>query len=279
MKSKLTIEQKVWNYLRRNKKFLFSNVLLVTGITAPKLTTLLESYEKKGFIKRNDNSKSLMNSYYIVIQKLESEPRVSKDEIKQASLVLRPLNTLQRKLKDVNQTDFSYLFKSLSLSRGVLKQSLIHLQNLGVISVEDEGRVRATLDNSLLNVNALKLKALEELFKVKEVTKIKEHISSKKILDDFAEFPRELELILETITQNEYLKRDELRKLSGVTRTELKRWWSFLKKSAIIIDSVKDSPNSRVSYILSANRAKRVLAKLKAGAYEEDKELKKLWMQ
>lgn len=279
MKSKLTIEQKVWNYLRRNKKFMFSNVLLVTGITAPKLTILLESYEKKGFIKRSDNSKSVMNSYYIVIQKLGNEPRVSKDEKKLASLVLRPLNTLQRKLKDVNQTDFSYLFKNLSLSRGVLKQSLIHLQNLGVISIEDEGKVRATLDNSLLNVNALKLKALEELFKAKEVTKIKEHISSKKVLDDFAEFPRELELILETIISNEYLKRDELRKLSGVTRPELKRWWDLLKRTGIIVDYVKDCPKDRVSYILSANRAKRVLVKLKAGAYEKDKELKHLWMQ
>lgn len=279
MKSKLTIEHKVWNYIRRNKKFMFSDVILITGITASKLTSFLESIEKKGFIQRRDNSKSLMNSYYIVIQKLGCEPMVSKDEIKQASLVLRPLNTLLRKLKNVNQTDFNYLLKSGSLSRGVLKQSLIHLQNLGVISVEEERRVRATLDNSLLNVNRLKLKALDELFKAKEVTKIKEHISSKKLLDDFADFPRELELILETIIQNEYLKRDELRKLSGVTRNELKRWWDLLKRTGIIVDKVKDCPKGRVSYILSANRANRVLVKLKAGAYEEDKELKKLWMQ
>ena len=279
MKSKLTIENRVWKYIRRNKKFLFSNVILVTGVTADKLNSFLRTYEKKGFIRKIGTSKSFMNSYYLVLKKLGSEPNIIEDEIKQASLILRPLNHLQRKLKNVNQTSFNKLFISGSLSRGALKQSLLHLESLGIINIQSEGKVRATLDNSLLEVNRMKLKSLEEMFERKELMKIKEHISLKKPLEDFAYFPGELESIIETITINEYLKRDDLRKLANVTREEVNRWWGLLKKLGIIVDKVKESPKQRVTYILSANRAKRVLGSLKAGAYEKDKELRNLWIK
>jgi len=75
---KNTIEDKVWRYIRREKRFIFSDVMIVTGITQEYLLDLLKGYESKEIIKLSNKKVNITNRQYIVLQKLDIKEGVVK---------------------------------------------------------------------------------------------------------------------------------------------------------------------------------------------------------
>ncbi len=67
----LNVDQRVWRYIRGHKRFLFSDVLLVTGVTQEYLTNLIDGYESEEIIKLKDDSKALSEREYKVLKKLD----------------------------------------------------------------------------------------------------------------------------------------------------------------------------------------------------------------
>lgn len=77
-KQKNTIEDKVWRYIRREKRFIFSELMIVTGITQEYLIDLLKGYESKEIIKLSNTKANISNRQYIVLKKLDIKEGVIK---------------------------------------------------------------------------------------------------------------------------------------------------------------------------------------------------------
>jgi len=67
----LSIDEKVWRCIRRYKRFMFSEVALITGATQEYLSDLIEGYEAEGIIKLKDESKTISEREYTVLKKLD----------------------------------------------------------------------------------------------------------------------------------------------------------------------------------------------------------------
>ena len=61
------LEDKVKRYIKMKKFFMFSDALMITGLTKDILLKILESFEKEGLIIKDKDEKSLMKSSYVVI--------------------------------------------------------------------------------------------------------------------------------------------------------------------------------------------------------------------
>lgn len=265
----LSIEQKIWQYIRRNKKFIFGNVMLVTGVGHKDLMQLLLKYESLGFIKPFRRDGSITERSFIVVEKLPLEiPDVNIFKTRNRSLhSLKKVLLYLEKCSD--EVSLSMLERDVNLSRSQIRFCVEQLLKLDVLQLV---RVR------IYTVDTQKVQALLTFYKQKKHKEL-EDVIDRKVLLVCVKLPLHLVEILEVILENEALKRDELSRLAGITRKNLTDWWVFLKKSGVMVDGFKESIKERVTYIFSAKRAKKVLEALKKGAYEENKELKQLWLK
>ncbi len=265
----LSIEQKIWQYIRRNKKFIFGNVMLVTGVGNKDLMQLLLKYEDLGFIKSSKSDGSITERSFIVVDKLPLEiPNVKLFDGRN-----RPLNSLKKLLlyleKCSGELSLSMLERDVNLNKSQIRFCVEQLLKLDVLQLV---RVR------IYTVDTQKVQVLLTFYKQKKHKEIESILEGKQSLV-CVQLPIHLVEILKVILENEALKRDELSRLAGITRKNLSDWWVFLKKSGVMVDGFKESMNERVTYIFSAKRAKKVLEALEKGAYEQDKELKQLWLK
>lgn len=78
------ISQRVWNYIRQKNMFVFSDVILVTEVTAKYLMKLLEKYIKNGIIELRNNVSSITNRQYTILKKLDIKEGVISHSTKNA---------------------------------------------------------------------------------------------------------------------------------------------------------------------------------------------------
>lgn len=267
----LSIEQKIWQYIRRNKKFIFGNVMLVTGVGHKDLMQLLLKYESLGFIKPFRRDGSITERSFIVVEKLPLEiPDVNIFKTRNRSLhSLKKVLLYLEKCSDSDEVSLSMLERDVNLNKSQIRFCVEQLLKLEVLQLV---RVR------IYTVDTQKVQALLTFYKQKKHKEIESILEGKQSLV-CVQLPLHLVEILEVILENEALKRDELSRLAGITRKNLTDWWVFLKKSGVMVDGFKESINERVTYVFSAKKAKKVLETLKKGAYEENKELKQLWLK
>lgn len=263
------LEQKVRRYIKMKKFFMFSDALLITGLSKDKLEKVLIKLEKEGLIVQDKDNKSIMNSSYIVISK-EKKSTLIKANSCVDFYFLKSIKKITTVLNESDETNFIYLklMREAKLSRGTFARAIKVLVNLEVLR-EFESKTYS-LDKSALD-------ELHTFLKQKDYKKLQEVLEGKKPLR-YVAVPKELNLVLGVIISNEVLKRDELAILSKITRKQLTNQWQLLKKLGLIIDSFKEDAKDRVTYIFSSKRAKSVLKHIEEGAWEKDKELKSLWI-
>ena len=265
----LSIEQRVWQYIRRNKKFVFGNVMLVTGIGHKDLMQLLLKYESLEFIKPLKKEGAITGRSFMIVGKLPLEV----PDVKLFKVRNRSLHSLKKVLLHLKgckeEVGLTQLESAINLNKSQLKSCIEELQTIGVLEL---------LRLRIYRVDVEKVEVLLTFYKQKKHKEL-EKILEKKLPLVCVQLPLHLVEILEVILDNEALQRDELSRLAGITRKNLTNWWNFLKQSEVMIDAFKEAPNARVTYVFSAKRAKKVIEALKKGAYENDKELKQLCLK
>lgn len=273
--NKLTPEQQVWRYIRRTNMFVFSDVMIVTGVGYKNLLSFLNEYEALGYIKRLNANKSTTERSYRVLERLPLEVtrrRLSsfrKYSLASIKKVLKYLST--HKETKVSQT---LLDTHINMPKSELRACCTLLSDIGVLKTDTSKRAR--IKNYIVDKEAVK--TILRLYEIKDVERIS-NILDKKSPIHFTDAPTEFIQILKVVLKDEVLKRDELSRAANITRRKLTEWWSILDKTGVIVDSYKESVKERVTYILSAKRAKKVLEALDNGAYEHDRELKQLWVK
>ena len=268
------LEDRVRRYIKMKKFFIFSDALIVTGLSKDQLLKVLDRLEKEGLIIQDRDEKSIMKKPYVVILKrnnrvLTDEKRINLELIKSVNKVIKVLES-----NELESCFYSELFSNCKLSKGVFAKIINILVKLKIL-IEDEKEF-TTKQNRSFKIDRNLLIDLLTFYKQKKYYHIQEILDDKKPLR-YVAVPKDLTQVLNVIIGNEILKRDELAHQSKITRKRLSDWWQILKKLGIIIDSFKESDEDRVSYIFSSKRAKIVLGYVNDGAYEKDKELKHLW--
>lgn len=268
------LEDRVRRYIKMKKFFIFSDALIVTGLSKDQLLKVLDRLEKEGLIIQDRDEKSIMKKPYVVILKrnnrvLTDEKRINLELIKSVNKVIKVLES-----NELESCFYSELFSNCKLSKGVFAKIINILVKLKIL-IEDEKEF-TTKQNRSFKIDRNLLIDLLTFYKQKKYYHIQEILDDKKPLR-YVAVPKDLTQVLNVIIGNEILKRDELAHQSKITRKRLSDWWQILKKLGIIVDSFKESDEDRVSYIFSSKRAKIVLGYVNDGAYEKDKELKHLW--
>ncbi|AXH14349.1 hypothetical protein CP985_05735 [Malaciobacter mytili LMG 24559] len=137
------IEVKIWKYIRRKKFFVFSDAMLVTGATIEYLLNVLAQYESKGFIRLDNNPKTITNRMYSVLKRLDLNigniTKTSKSGSKSLTPFLKVFSLL-----DISQEEVSYtfLFSKSKLLGSTFKQAIKKLEKIELlIKKEKEGYV------------------------------------------------------------------------------------------------------------------------------------------
>lgn len=279
MQNKDILEQKVRKYIKMKKFFIFSDALMVTSSSKDSLLRILEQLEKEGLIKLDKNEKSIMNRSYTVLSRREKKILSLTNKVKPFDReLIKSINKLCNVL-DIESSEAHYIevLNESKLSKGVFANTMKCLVSINILQEKEQDEL-VSKHNKVYKINKNLFESLLTFLKQKKYQELQLILDGKKPLK-YVVLPNDLPQILETITQNEVLKRDELSSLAEVTRKRLSDWWRIIQKLGIVIDSYKESQKERVTYIFSAKRARLVLKQLNNGAYEKDKELKHLWMQ
>ena len=266
------LEDKVKRYIKMKKFFMFSDALMITGLTKDILLKILESFEKEGLIIKDKDEKSLMKSSYVVIN-AKNKKVLNNQDIKIDVELIKAIKKLLLEIKKLNKKEFFYqeLVHKTTLSKGVFAKVIKTFTQLKVLQESIDAinkdiryfKIETTLIDDLLTfLNQKKYKELQEI------------IEGKRELVYF-EIPDDLCKVLNVIIKNESLSKNELAKMAGLTRKRLGDWLVLLKKTGVLMDSFKE--DSEDIYIFSSSRSKKVLEYINNGAYEKDKELKQLW--
>lgn len=266
------LEDKVKRYIKMKKFFMFSDALMITGLTKDILLKILESFEKEGLIIKDKDEKSLMKSSYVVIN-AKNKKVLNNQDIKIDVELIKAIKKLLLEIKKLNKKEFFYqeLVHKTTLSKGVFAKVIKTFTQLKVLQESIDAinkdiryfKIETTLIDDLLTF--LKQKKYKEL---QEITEGKRELVYFEIPDDLCK-------VLNVIIKNESLSKNELAKMAGLTRKRLGDWLVLLKKTGVLMDSFKE--DSEDIYIFSSSRSKKVLEYINNGAYEKDKELKQLW--
>ena len=266
------LEDKVKRYIKMKKFFMFSDALMITGLTKDILLKILESFEKEGLIIKDKDEKSLMKSSYVVIN-AKNKKVLNNQDIKIDVELIKAIKKLLLEIKKLNKKEFFYqeLVHKTTLSKGVFAKVIKTFTQLKVLQ---ESIDAINKDIRYFKIETTLIDDLLTFLKQKKYKELQEIIEGKRELVYF-EIPDELCKVLNVIIKNESLSKNELAKMAGLTRKRLGDWLVLLKKTGVLMDSFKE--DSEDIYIFSSTRSKKVLEYINNGAYEKDKELKQLW--
>lgn len=266
------LEDKVKRYIKMKKFFMFSDALMITGLTKDILLKILESFEKEGLIIRDKDEKSLMKSSYVVIN-AKNKKVLNNQDIKIDVELIKAIKKLLLEIKKLNKKEFFYqeLVHKTTLSKGVFAKVIKTFTQLKVLQ---ESIDAINKDIRYFKIETTLIDDLLTFLKQKKYKELQEIIEGKRELVYF-EIPDDLCKVLNVIIKNESLSKNELAKMAGLTRKRLGDWLVLLKKTGVLMDSFKE--DSEDIYIFSSSRSKKVLEYINNGAYEKDKELKQLW--
>ena len=266
------LEDKVKRYIKMKKFFMFSDALMITGLTKDILLKILESFEKKGLIIKDKDEKSLMKSSYVVIN-AKNKKVLNNQDIKIDVELIKAIKKLLLEIKKLNKKEFFYqeLVHKTTLSKGVFAKVIKTFTQLKVLQ---ESIDAINKDIRYFKIETTLIDDLLTFLKQKKYKELQEIIEGKRELVYF-EIPDDLCKVLNVIIKNESLSKNELAKMAGLTRKRLGDWLVLLKKTGVLMDSFKE--DSEDIYIFSSSGAKKVLEYINNGAYEKDKELKQLW--
>ena len=266
------LEDKVKRYIKMKKFFMFSDALMITGLTKDILLKILESFEKEGLIIKDKDEKSLMKSSYVVIN-AKNKKVLNNQDIKIDVELIKAIKKLLLEIKKLNKKEFFYqeLVHKTTLSKGVFAKVIKTFTQLKVLQ---ESIDAINKDIRYFKIETTLIDDLLTFLKQKKYKELQEIIEGKRELVYF-EIPDDLCKVLNVIIKNESLSKNELAKMAGLTRKRLGDWLVLLKKTGVLMDSFKE--DSEDIYIFSSSRAKKVLEYINNGAYEKDKELKHLW--
>lgn len=266
------LEYKVKRYIKMKKFFMFSDALMITGLTKDILLKILESFEKEGLIIKDKDEKSLMKSSYVVIN-AKNKKVLNNQDIKIDVELIKAIKKLLLEIKKLNKKEFFYqeLVHKTTLSKGVFAKVIKTFTQLKVLQ---ESADEINKDIRYFKIETTLIDDLLTFLKQKKYKELQEIIEGKRELVYF-EIPGELCKVLNVIIKNESLSKNELAKMAGLTRKRLGDWLVLLKKTGVLMDSFKE--DSEDIYIFSSSRSKKVLEYINNGAYEKDKELKQLW--
>lgn len=266
------LEDKVKRYIKMKKFFMFSDALMITGLTKDILLKILESFEKEGLIIKDKDEKSLMKSSYVVIN-AKNKKVLNNQDIKIDVELIKAIKKLLLEIKKLNKKEFFYqeLVHKTTLSKGVFAKVIKTFTQLKVLQESIEA---INKDIRYFKIETTLIDDLLTFLKQKKYKELQEIIEGKRELVYF-EIPDELCKVLNVIIKNESLSKNELAKMAGLTRKRLGDWLVLLKKTGVLMDSFKE--DSEDIYIFSSSRSKKVLEYINNGAYEKDKELKQLW--
>lgn len=266
------LEDKVKRYIKMKKFFMFSDALMITGLTKDILLKILESFEKEGLIIKDKDEKSLMKSSYVVIN-TKNKKVLNNQDIKIDVELIKAIKKLLLEIKKLNKKEFFYqeLVHKTTLSKGVFAKVIKTFTQLKVLQ---ESIDAINKDIRYFKIETTLIDDLLTFLKQKKYKELQEIIEGKRELVYF-EIPDDLCKVLNVIIKNESLSKNELAKMAGLTRKRLGDWLVLLKKTGVLMDSFKE--DSEDIYIFSSSRSKKVLEYINNGAYEKDKELKQLW--
>ena len=266
------LEDKVKRYINMKKFFMFSDALMITGLTKDILLKILESFEKEGLIIKDKDEKSLMKSSYVVIN-AKNKKVLNNQDIKIDVELIKAIKKLLLEIKKLNKKEFFYqeLVHKTTLSKGVFAKVIKTFTQLKVLQ---ESIDAINKDIRYFKIETTLIDDLLTFLKQKKYKELQEIIEGKRELVYF-EIPDDLCKVLNVIIKNESLSKNELAKMAGLTRKRLGDWLVLLKKTGVLMDSFKE--DSEDIYIFSSSRSKKVLEYINNGAYEKDKELKQLW--
>ena len=266
------LEDKVKRYIKMKKFFMFSDALMITGLTKDILLKILESFEKEGLIIKDKDEKSLMKSSYVVIN-AKNKKVLNNQDIKIDIELIKAIKKLLLEIKKLNKKEFFYqeLVHKTTLSKGVFAKVIKTFTQLKVLQ---ESIDAINKDIRYFKIETTLIDDLLTFLKQKKYKELQEIIEGKRELVYF-EIPDDLCKVLNVIIKNESLSKNELAKMAGLTRKRLGDWLVLLKKTGVLMDSFKE--DSEDIYIFSSSRSKKVLEYINNGAYEKDKELKQLW--
>ena len=266
------LEYKVKRYIKMKKFFMFSDALMITGLTKDILLKILESFEKEGLIIKDKDEKSLMKSSYVVIN-AKNKKVLNNQDIKIDVELIKAIKKLLLEIKKLNKKEFFYqeLVHKTTLSKGVFAKVIKTFTQLKVLQ---ESIDAINKDIRYFKIETTLIDDLLTFLKQKKYKELQEIIKGKRELVYF-EIPDDLCKVLNVIIKNESLSKNELAKMAGLTRKRLGDWLVLLKKTGVLMDSFKE--DSEDIYIFSSSRSKKVLEYINNGAYEKDKELKQLW--
>ena len=266
------LEDKVKRYIKMKKFFMFSDALMITGLTKDILLKILESFEKEGLIIKDKDEKSLMKSSYVVIN-AKNKKVLNNQDIKIDVELIKAIKKLLLEIKKLNKKEFFYqeLVHKTTLSKGVFAKVIKTFTQLKVLQ---ESADEINKDIRYFKIETTLIDDLLTFLKQKKYKELQEIIEGKRELVYF-EIPDDLCKVLNVIIKNESLSKNELAKMAGLTRKRLGDWLVLLKKTGVLMDSFKEDGED--IYIFSSSRAKKVLEYINNGAYEKDKELKQLW--
>lgn len=270
--NKATLEDKVKRYIKMKKFFMFSDALMITGLTKDILLKILESFEKEGLIIKDKDEKSLMKSSYVVIN-VKNKKVLNNQDIKIDVELIKAIKKLLLEIKKLNKKEFFYqeLVHKTTLSKGVFAKVIKTFTQLKVLQ---ESIDAINKDIRYFKIETTLIDDLLTFLKQKKYKELQEILEGKRELVYF-EIPDDLCKVLNVIIKNESLSKNELAKMAGLTRKRLGDWLVLLKKTGVLMDSFKE--DSEDIYIFSSSRSKKVLEYINNGAYEKDKELKQLW--
>ena len=266
------LEDKVKRYIKMKKFFMFSDALMITGLTKDILLKILESFEKEGLIIKDKDEKSLMKSSYVVIN-TKNKKVLNNQDIKIDVELIKAIKKLLLEIKKLNKKEFFYqeLVHKTTLSKGVFAKVIKTFTQLKVLQESIEA---INKDIRYFKIETTLIDDLLTFLMQKKYKELQEIIEGKRELVYF-EIPDDLCKVLNVIIKNESLSKNELAKMAGLTRKRLGDWLVLLKKTGVLMDSFKE--DSEDIYIFSSSRSKKVLEYINNGAYEKDKELKQLW--
>ena len=266
------LEDKVKRYIKMKKFFMFSDALMITGLTKDILLKILESFEKEGLIIKDKDEKSLMKSSYVVIN-AKNKKVLNNQDIKIDVELIKAIKKLLLEIKKLNKKEFFYqeLVHKTTLSKGVFAKVIKTFTQLKVLQ---ESIDAINKDIRYFKIETTLIDDLLTFLKQKKYKELQEIIEGKRELVYF-EIPDDLCKVLNVIIKNESLSKNELAKMAGLTRKRLGDWLVLHKKTGVLMDSFKE--DSEDIYIFSSSRSKKVLEYINNGAYEKDKELKQLW--
>ena len=272
--NKATLEDKVKRYIKMKKFFMFSDALMIIGLTKDILLKILESFEKEGLIIKDKDEKSLMKSSYVVIN-AKNKKVLNNQDIKIDVELIKAIKKLLLEIKKLNKKEFFYqeLVHKTTLSKGVFAKVIKTFTQLKVLQ---ESIDAINKDIRYFKIETTLIDDLLTFLKQKKYKELQEIIEGKRELVYF-EIPDDLCKVLNVIIKNESLSKNELAKMAGLTRKRLGDWLVLLKKTGVLIDSFKEESIKEVIYIFSSSRSKKVLESINNGAYHEDRELKQLW--